>query len=196
MADRADKVELSTPAIVDAAIELADAQGLDAVSIRNLAGILCARPMNLYGFIESKDHLVGEMIDGVIAEMLLDRVPSDWKAALRAIALRTVEVGRRHRWFIEAITRSTAVGPGPHTQRHGAQSLQAVEPLGMAESVVRPLLVAIDVYTMGVAISARADRPPQDLRADEHAFCQGLDWLIDGFERSQVDRSDQRPAHS
>ncbi|MDN5796646.1 MAG: TetR/AcrR family transcriptional regulator [Intrasporangium sp.] len=184
MAQHTGKVPLSRQAIVEAAIALADAEGLDAVSIRSVAAVLRARPMSLYRFIDSKDDLVADMVDEVIAEMLLKQVPADWRDAMRAIARRTIQIGRRHPWLLAATTRIT--GTGPHRAQHADQSLQAMASLGLSEGVVRPLLVAVDVYTMGFALSTRPGRTRAQQRADDRALDQGLGWLLDGFARSHL----------
>ena len=70
--------------IVDVAIALADAEGLDAVSIRRVAAVLETRPMGLYSHIDRKDDLIDLMIDRIAGDFLLETVADDWREALRA----------------------------------------------------------------------------------------------------------------
>ena len=68
--DRPALAPLSRERIVRAAIGLADADGLEAVSLRKVAAALDVGPMRLYGYIASKDELFELMVDAVYAEIL------------------------------------------------------------------------------------------------------------------------------
>src|SRR6188472_3619062 len=94
---------LNRAAIVRAAIAIADAEGLDAVSIRRVAAVLDARPMSLYTHVASKDDLVDLMVDEAIADVLLpEPLPTDWREAMRAIAAQSYRAFRAHPWALEA----------------------------------------------------------------------------------------------
>ena len=67
--DRPVLAPLSRERIVRAAIRLADADGLEAVSLRKVAAALDVGPMRLYGYIASKDELFDLMVDAVHAEI-------------------------------------------------------------------------------------------------------------------------------
>jgi AcrR family transcriptional regulator len=140
---------LSREAIVAAAIEIADADGLEAVSIRRLATKLDARPMSLYSHIERKGDLIDLMVDEVMGGALLpDDVPrDDWRETLRQIARRTRETARAHPWMIAtSIARPTF---GPNFLRHIDQSLGAVSSLPLSPDRKRAVLLAVDTYTLG-----------------------------------------------
>jgi AcrR family transcriptional regulator len=143
------KPALSRAAIVAAAIEVADAEGLEAVSIRRIATELEARPMSLYSHIESKHELIDLMVDEVIAGNLIEEVPEDWREALRQIAQATREVARAHQWMIVAAFGRPRLGP--NTLRHIDQSLAAVAGLPLPFDRKRAALLAIDTYTLGYA---------------------------------------------
>jgi AcrR family transcriptional regulator len=96
---RAKLAPLSREAIVAAAIALADREGLEAVSLRNVASALDAGPMRLYGHVESKEALLQLMVDAVYGE--LERpVRGDWREALRGVASGLRTAATRHPWFI------------------------------------------------------------------------------------------------
>jgi AcrR family transcriptional regulator len=139
---------LSREAIVAAAIEIADTQGLEAVSIRRLATKLDARPMSLYSHIERKGDLIDLMVDEVMAGAVIPDGPSeDWRQALREIAQRTRESTRAHPWMIAAAFRRPF--PGPNALRHFDQSLGAVAELPLSPERKRAVLLAVDTYTLG-----------------------------------------------
>jgi AcrR family transcriptional regulator len=96
---RAELSPLSRDAIVSAAIALADREGLDAVSLRNVASALDAGPMRLYGHVDSKEALLELMVDSVYAELEAP-APGDWREAMRSIARGLRKAADEHPWFI------------------------------------------------------------------------------------------------
>jgi AcrR family transcriptional regulator len=140
---------LSREAIVAAAIEIADADGLEAVSIRRLATKLDARPMSLYSHIGRKGDLIDLMVDEVMAGAVIPGGPptDDWREALRQIAQRTRESTRAHPWMIAAAFHRPFLGP--NALRHIDQSLAAVSSLPLSPERKRAVLLAIDTYTLG-----------------------------------------------
>lgn len=140
---------LSRESIVAAAIEIADADGLEAVSIRRLATRLDARPMSLYSHIGRKGDLIDLMVDEVMAGAVIPGGPptDDWREALRQIAQRTRESTRAHPWMIAAAFHRPFLGP--NALRHIDQSLGAVSELPLSPERKRAVLLAIDTYTLG-----------------------------------------------
>ncbi|MBN9623370.1 MAG: TetR/AcrR family transcriptional regulator C-terminal domain-containing protein [Actinobacteria bacterium] len=144
-----DKQPLSRETIVAAAIEIADTEGLEAVSIRRLATKLGARPMSLYSHIERKGDLIDLMVDEVMGGAILPEPPpsGDWRDDLRRIAQRTREATSAHPWMIATVFRRPFIGP--NALRHIDQSLAAVSPLPLPPERKRAALIAIDTYTIG-----------------------------------------------
>lgn len=174
------KRPLSLGAIIDASVRIADAEGLAGVSIRRVAAALAARPMSLYSFIESKDDLVAHMADRVMGDIVLEKLPSDWRKAVESIARRTIEVGAKHPWIIAATAQSRVAGP--NALAHEQQTLDALSSLGVDNARTRSLAMAIDVYTIGFAmVSGGVSGTP----SDDRVFTAGLTWLLNGFEHEQ-----------
>ena len=90
--------------IVRAAIHLADAEGLEAVTMRRVAQQLNTGAMSLYRHVPDKDALVSMMIETVLGDALAEQPPPSegWRDSLRAIAQSTWRLSRRHRWYPEA----------------------------------------------------------------------------------------------
>jgi AcrR family transcriptional regulator len=153
---------LSREAIVAAAIEIADADGLEAVSIRRLATKLDARPMSLYSHIGRKGDLIDLMVDEVMAGAIIPGGPptDDWREGLRQIARHSREGIRAHPWMMAAAFRRHPF-LGPNTLRHIDQSLAAVSSLPLPPERKRAVLLAIDTYTLGFVrwevVSAKTD---------------------------------------
>jgi AcrR family transcriptional regulator len=145
--------------IVAAAIDLADAEGLQAVSIRRVAAALRTRPMGLYSHIARKDDLLDLMLDQVLGEVLLDQLPDDWRDALRVIARHTRATARRHPWIVSALGQRPTIGP--NGMRHREQSLAAVAGLNVDLFRKGALLVAVDAYTIGHVTMELAEHETQ-----------------------------------
>lgn len=145
------RTKLTREAIVAAAIKVADAEGVDAVSIRRVATELGARTMSLYTHIERKEDLLDLMSDEARAETLVEgELPGDWREAISAVARRTREAIRRHPWLVDLVSRRVNVGP--NGLRHGEQSLAALSPLRIAPEWKLRIIAAVDDYTLGFVI--------------------------------------------
>jgi AcrR family transcriptional regulator len=143
---RARRPALSRDIIVDAGIRIADAEGVEAVSIRRIAADLGVRPMSLYTHIESKEDLLTLMRDRVNAEVLLgEDLPGDWRVALTMIARRTRDVVLRHRWMVDVHDMAL----GPNALRHLEESLVAVRPLTADPVTAVHVLLAVDRFVLG-----------------------------------------------
>ena len=92
---------LTPERILEAARALADAEGLDALTMRRLAAELDVESMSLYHHVPNKDALLDGLVGAVIEEVrdaVGESDGTDWKAALRARCLTAREVMVRHPW--------------------------------------------------------------------------------------------------
>jgi len=93
----AERSRLSQAAVVERGLALADAEGLEAVTIRRLAAELGVTPMALYWHFRNKDELMAGLADAVWAEFDVNIDPNaDWPAQLRFLLESLVRVLRRH----------------------------------------------------------------------------------------------------
>lgn len=95
---RGPKGELSIPKIVEAAIAIADRDGLAAVSMNRVAASLGFSAMSLYRYVSSKDDLLVLMQDAV-CEMAIPEENEDWRDSLRTYVKLTMSVFLEHPWF-------------------------------------------------------------------------------------------------
>jgi AcrR family transcriptional regulator len=126
---------------------VADSEGLDAVSIRRIAGELKARPMSLYAHFDSKDDLLGLMHDAAVEETLVGDVPADWREALRLVARYNRAAVLRHPWLLA--TRDAGCPIGPASLKRMDESAAAVRELNADSAVRRALILAVDTFTLG-----------------------------------------------
>jgi AcrR family transcriptional regulator len=190
------------------ALELADREGLEAVSIRRLARELGAGAMSLYHYFDTRDELLDLMSDTIAGEMLVPELPGDWREALRAIAHHTRATFVRHPWLLATMHERPPASP--NMLRHIEQSAQAVMSLAgkVPEERLTAIVTAVDDFTIGFALRelaaparfAETFRDPDvryllesgefPLLAQFAAgggeppaadFDTGLNWLLDGF---------------
>jgi AcrR family transcriptional regulator len=91
-------VPLSKERVLGAAVALADAQGVEGLSMRKLAQELGVVPMALYKHVANKDELLDSMVDVVVGEIDPPAGGTDWKTAMRRRVLSARGALLRHPW--------------------------------------------------------------------------------------------------
>jgi AcrR family transcriptional regulator len=105
------RIQLTRERVVAAAVELADRDGIESISMRKLAPELGVEAMSLYTHVRNKDDLLDGMVDAVVSKIPTSADGADWKASLRQMVRAARGVMLRHPWTPHALqTRST---PGP-----------------------------------------------------------------------------------
>jgi AcrR family transcriptional regulator len=112
------------------AVAIADAEGIDAVTIRAVAARLGASAMSLYSYVPDKQALIHEMVEHVGGEHGLPSQPSgNWRADLHLMARQQRAVLIRHPWLINALSHRQPLGPA--TLGYLEFALGALEPTGL-----------------------------------------------------------------
>jgi AcrR family transcriptional regulator len=112
---RGPKPALSAARIVQAAMDLADAEGLAAVSMARIADAVGYTPMALYRHVSSKDELLVLMSDAVAADLPDIPAGTGWRAGLEAWTRAQIEMGMARPWFLDLPL--SGVLPGPNRVR-------------------------------------------------------------------------------
>ena len=98
--------------IVEAAIALADADGLSTVSMRAVAAALGTSAGALYRYLSSREDLLNLMVDQVVGELRpYPETDGDWLEAMLLIAHEQLTLYRRHRWLLDVNHRTSELGP-------------------------------------------------------------------------------------
>ncbi|WP_405217014.1 TetR/AcrR family transcriptional regulator [Agrococcus sp. Ld7] len=209
MPHRGPKRELSTERIVEAAIELADADGLDAVSMGKLAARLGVAPMSLYRYVTGKDDLLLLMFDSA-SEVTVPGAGSTWRERLREWAMFVRTSYDAHPWLADLPPSSTPTTPNRLAIiEAGLAALEDVPaPDRMKLPTLRLLLGYIALYSKAssdAAVDDEVRRALPELVTDERfpllapavragifetteeddasGFGFGLSRLFDGIER-------------
>ncbi|WP_311244915.1 TetR family transcriptional regulator [Microbacterium sp. WCS2018Hpa-23] len=148
---RGPKREMSVERIVDAAVELADADGIGAVSMAAVAAALGFTPMSLYRYVSAKDDLLllmQEQATGLPPESI--REHSHWRDRLLALYAEQVLLYQRHPWMLSLPINGSPITP--HSSAWLDASLEALEetPLSAEERVAVALAVTGNARWCGI----------------------------------------------
>jgi AcrR family transcriptional regulator len=142
---------LTRDRIVGAAVSLADAEGIAALSMRRLGVELGVPTMSLYRFVRSRDALLRTMTDTVLAEDPLPAAPPPgWRAQLELSARLQWSLYRRHPWLAQTFG---LVRPllSPNALVHANWMLRAVDGLGLDPNVQLQVHITVFSYVQGLA---------------------------------------------
>jgi len=145
---RSPRPSLSREQIVRAAIDIADAEGMETLSIRQIAAKLGVSTMALYWYVESKDDVLDLMIDAAYAEIQFPPQPStDWRADCTNLAKHVRTVMRRHPWLAALSSNRPLLGPNAlklHEYLFATLSL-----LGLNPQITLELVDVVGAYLRG-----------------------------------------------
>jgi AcrR family transcriptional regulator len=150
---RGPKPSRSVEEVVQAAIALADAEGLAALSVRRVAEALGLSPMSLYTYVPSKAELIDLMLDRVADEIATPDA-TDWRGQLEQLARGRWNMAQRHPWLMQVGMHRPPLGP--HVLAAAESALRAIDGLGLSEAEMDQLTTVIADYVRG-AIRAALD---------------------------------------
>jgi len=147
------RARLNRDKVVGAAIALADASGIESLSMRKLGGELGVEAMSLYNHVSNKGDLTDAMIDGVFAEIDLPSGGTDWRTAMRHRAISVRKVLARHPWATGLMESRTT--PGPATLRHHDAVLGILREAGFSIVLAAQASSVLDSYIYGFVLQER-----------------------------------------
>lgn len=149
-APRTGRTSLTHDQIAEAAVALADAEGLEAVSMRKLAEGLGVSTMALYRYVDTKDELLELMTDAVIDTTVLTAEVSDWRTLFREVARRRRATSLEHPW-IPAAQAHVPTTLTPNRNLVVERMLAVLEPLPLNGDQKMQLIRAVDAYARGAS---------------------------------------------
>lgn len=147
--------------IVQAAVAVADAEGLAAVSMRRIAGEIGVATMSLYRHVVDKDALVIRMMDRALGEWEAPRDPPEgWRPRLEVAAHQTWEMFRRHPWLAPAMsmTRPQAV---PNVLPLAEWVLSTLDSLRLDMDTTFTAYITLFNYVRGTALNIELEAEAQ-----------------------------------
>jgi AcrR family transcriptional regulator len=152
--DAPPRQPLSRERVVRAAMALADAGGIDALTMRRLGDELGVEAMSLYKHVANKDDLIDGMTDAVFAEIELPSGATDWRTAMRERAVSVRAALSRHPWATPLMQSRTS--PGPATMRHHDTVIGTLRTAGFSVALTAHAFSALDSYIYGFALQQRS----------------------------------------
>lgn len=201
---------LSRDAVLAAALEIGDAEGLESVSMRTLAGRFVCTPRALYRYIGDKDEMLEAVVEQQVSGLPALATGEPWQPAMRRFFVAFHELLLAHPLVAQVMARRPIAGP--ETMRHAERALSVLVAAGMTDELAVEAFVALAYYTLGASTGgtgqvlhdewksrgdqispgefptlARLGRHLAEGRGDER-FRRGLDALIETFERRMADQ--------
>ncbi|GII62988.1 GntR family transcriptional regulator [Sphaerisporangium krabiense] len=168
---RAGDHELTRERVVRAGIEIADAEGLAALSMRRVAAALGVAVMSLYRHVPGKDELVTLMTDAVYAAHPPGPDAPDWRRALEETARLMWAVYRRHPWLPHAVSMTRpqlSVGGLAHTDR----VIRALAGAGLGPNARLHAAITVIGFVRGVGVNLE----PENLARQDTGLTED-EWM-------------------
>jgi AcrR family transcriptional regulator len=212
------RIPLSRDRVLRAAVELADASGVEALTMRRLGEELGFEAMSLYRHVANKSDLLGGMLDLVLAEWQLPDGAGEWKEAIRTSAHSVHDGLRRHRWAAGLLMTGSHIRPA--RLRYMERLLGRLRDAGFDSETTYHVYHLLDGYIFGfslweiaytaISVDSEAaaklmqsipwgDYPHLAEHRDQHmdegphrevsAFEVGLDLIIDGLQKTLTSQS-------
>ena len=140
---------LNKERVLRAALALADAEGIEALSMRRLAKELGVEAMSLYNHVANKDEILDGIIDLVAGEFELPSDTDDWKAAMRRHLVSARDVLVLHRWATPLWMRQ---GGGSARLRNGDWMLRTLREAGFPKDLIYHAFHILESYVQGYTL--------------------------------------------
>lgn len=170
---RGPRAKVTTSHVVDTAVEIADMEGLDAVTVRRLSAELSISAMAVYTHVGSRDDLPVLMVDAVHARSpRLTHLPEHWQDRVRGIAETELALIRDHWWLLDVHDQRVSLGPG--TIAKYDHELHAFDGTGLDDIDRDAALTFVLDFVRACAHAARPDPREVDMAETWNAWNRRL----------------------
>jgi AcrR family transcriptional regulator len=171
---RGPKPAVTLTGIAEAAIRIADAEGLDAVSMQRIAGELPVTKMALYRYVPGKTELVAVMSD--LAMGLPPEQPGlPWREALHTWAMDLYEGFTRHPWLLQSTIGRRLLGPNELAWMDRGVAALADSGLNGGEQLDSILVISSHVRNLA---QQSTTFPGHSIGLSEEGFAQSLGEIL------------------
>ena len=146
---RGPKQRSSVDVVVDTAIEIADEEGMEALSIRRIAERLGLKPMSVYTYVPGKAELIDLMVDRAAGEEPLPEPAGSLRERLEQVARLGWNEYLRHPWLLSIDTSRPPLGP--NVSDRWEWSLRAIEGLGLSDLDMDQVITLVTGFVAGPA---------------------------------------------
>ena len=169
---RAPRNTLSRDRLVSVAVELADEEGLAALTIRALAGRLGVQPMALYHHLPNKDAILDAIVDAVYAEVYLPSTMAPWRDELTERSRSMRAALRRHPWGLALM--ETRANPGHANLANHEAVLDVLRTAGFSLPATAHAYAVLDAFVYGFSLQ-EAMLASSDFEDSAEEFLAGMD---------------------
>ena len=176
------RVPLNRQRVLDAAVAMADDEGLDALTMRRLAKRLGVEAMSLYYHVANKRALLDSIAEIVVSEINQEVAEigepdptEDWTTAMRIRILAARKVMLRHRWVSRVLETKTTMSPALLHYHH--QLLEVFKAGGVSWDLAHHSLHALGSRTLGFISEFYQPSSPQDEKASDEMLIRMADQL-------------------
>jgi AcrR family transcriptional regulator len=149
MSEDQKRSTLNRSKVLEAAIELADQIGIEALTIRNLANKLGVGAMTIYHHVPSRDAIVDGMVEIVFDKIEKPSADDDWKTAMRRRCISAREVLNQHKWA--APLMDSRMSPGPANLSHHDAVIGCMRKGGLSIQMTAHAYAILDSFVYGFA---------------------------------------------
>ena len=168
--------QIGRAAILDAALELADQEGLDGVTMHAVARRLNVTTMALYRHVDGKDALLDGLVELLLTALQIRQTSQPWEQVLTAMASGIREVARQHPAVFPLLLTRPAVTPAALQVR--GSIVAGLLDAGLTETAAKRAERLLSTAVLGFATSEAAGRFRQHEQAVlDQDFAELLRWL-------------------
>ncbi|MBM7438930.1 TetR/AcrR family transcriptional regulator C-terminal domain-containing protein [Streptomyces sp. HB132] len=149
--------QLSRERVIRTAIELVDAEGLAALSMRRIATEFGTSTMALYRHVPSKGELVRLMAEAVFGSGPTGPPPAGWRPHLEREARWLWKQYARHPWLARAMAGLTRPMASPNAMQYTERALAALTGLGLTPEQMLHIHLTILGYAQGIAMAVELE---------------------------------------
>ena len=205
---RSARIALTRERVFQTAMDIADKDGLAAVTMRRLGQELGVEAMSLYHHVRDKGEIEGGMIDAFISRIEAPPPGTDWREAIRGRAMSARRLVRRHRWAPRLLASRQHISPV--VMRYNEGLVGAFHDGGFSNQLIHTAMHVVssrslgftqDLAVQGDEADANAHRILAQIRIEDYPvlkealkgvmhdedyeFVFGLDLILDGLERAR-----------
>jgi AcrR family transcriptional regulator len=144
------RAPLTRERVLLGAVALADAGGIDSLTMRKLGQELGVEAMSLYNHVANKDDILDGIVDLVFSEIDFPSDRVDWKTAMRRRGISVRDVLVRHPWATSLMQSRTK--PGPATLQHNDSVIGTLRKGGFTVDMAAHSFSVLDGYIYGFAL--------------------------------------------
>ena len=145
----AHNIVLTKSIVIDVAIKIADAGGIEALSMRKLGRELGVEAMAIYHHFTDKNQLVEEMVDLVHKEIKIESNDTNWRILMHERANSAFQALIRHPWAPPIM--EAGVNPGPSTLEDSERMIRCFREAGFSIEMTVHAVTILNIYVFGAA---------------------------------------------